>query len=268
MPATEARPPLLLLHGFLGSGRDWQAQAEALQADFDVLCPDLPGHGQCPETRCDFASQAQYLITYLEAQGHASAHLQGYSMGGRLALYLAAHYPERVRSLLLESSAPGLTDPQARADRQRWDATWAARFENEALPEVLQAWYAQPLFDSLRQWPGFDALLQRRASENRGPALARALREGGTGQMAPLWDALAHLNLPVGCLVGQADARYSALARDMQQSQPRLQLYHLPGGHNLHLETPTGWLQAVQQFYGLPADHLTPKKRESHARKI
>lgn len=268
MPATEARTPLLLLHGFLGSGRDWQAQAEALQADFEVFCPDLPGHGHCPETRCDFASQARYLLAYLDARGHARIHLQGYSMGGRLALYLTAHYPERVRSLLLESSAPGLADAQERAARQRWDAAWAARFENEALPEVLQAWYAQPLFDSLRQWPGFDALLQRRASENRGPALARALREGGTGQMPPLWQALAALRLPVGCLVGQADARYSALALEMQQSQPRLQLYRLHGGHNLHLENPAGWLQAVQQFYGLPADHLTPKKRESHARKI
>ncbi|MBF2054733.1 MAG: 2-succinyl-6-hydroxy-2,4-cyclohexadiene-1-carboxylate synthase [Candidatus Sericytochromatia bacterium] len=268
MPAAEARPPLLLLHGLMGSGRDWQALAEALQADFTVLCPDLPGHGQCPETRCDFAHQAQYLMRWLEDQGHTSAHLLGYSMGGRLALYLATHYPERVRSLLLESSSPGLADPQARADRQVWDATWADRFENEALSDVLQAWYAQPLFDSLRQWPGFDALLQRRANENRGPALARALREGGTGQMPPLWGALAELILPVGCLSGQADARYSALALEMQRCQPRLQLYSLPGGHNLHLENPTAWLRAVQQFYRLPVHHLTPQKRETHARKI
>lgn len=253
LPSDPARPPLLLLHGFLGSKAEWAELMPRLSASTGRTCLalDLPGHGQNPQTTCSFADTAAQLWRDLETMGIGSVDLLGYSMGARLALYLCVHFPERIGSCVLESGSPGLQSEHERSSRRVHDDKLAQTLETHTLKEFLDDWYQQPLFSSLRAQPDFERLKSRRLQENqlRTQDLARSLRQAGTGVMTPLWDILPQLKLPLLALAGEQDAKYVKLAHEMAQHCPSLNVRILPGGHCPHLEAPAAWHDAVLSFF-------------------
>lgn len=92
---------VVLLHSSAASARQWDALAERLRPDFDVRAIDLHGHGRraaWPHGRpLSLDDEAALVLPVLERAGRV--HLVGHSYGGAVAMYLAARYPERVRSL-------------------------------------------------------------------------------------------------------------------------------------------------------------------------
>ena len=83
--------PVVCLHGFLGRGSDWEALAPRL-GDVCLYALDLPGHGEAigaPRTASVFETAAASVMATLDAAGLGRVPLVGYSMGGRLALYLS-----------------------------------------------------------------------------------------------------------------------------------------------------------------------------------
>jgi pimeloyl-ACP methyl ester carboxylesterase len=92
-------PPLLLLHatGFLADL--WRTVAAGLCADYDVAALDARGHGRSarPDGRYDFATMAGDVAGALDALGWREVYAAGHSMGGALALMVAASRPELVR---------------------------------------------------------------------------------------------------------------------------------------------------------------------------
>jgi pimeloyl-ACP methyl ester carboxylesterase len=111
------RPAVLFLHGFMGSGADWAAVISALDERFYCVAPDLPGHGRSlgltPQAYT-INGAAKMLRELLDGLGISRAALAGYSMGGRLALYLALRHPEECPGLFLESASPGIEDAAER----------------------------------------------------------------------------------------------------------------------------------------------------------
>jgi pimeloyl-ACP methyl ester carboxylesterase len=100
--------PVLLLHGIGRSLEDWSEQFDRLAGDFDLVAVDLPGFGWSDPlpggTR--LAGLAASLPPVLEALGlRGPVHVVGNSLGGAVAMRLAADRPEVVRSLLLANSA-------------------------------------------------------------------------------------------------------------------------------------------------------------------
>jgi pimeloyl-ACP methyl ester carboxylesterase len=69
-------------------------------------------------------------------------------------------------------------------------------------------------------------------------ALAAVLRGLGTGEMAPLWDRLTELTMPVDVLAGERDQKFQGLARRMADLLPHSRLAMVRGGHRLPLENP------------------------------
>ena len=114
-------PPLLLLHGFTGSGESWEPLLPALCEHIRVLTVDLPGHGRTrvPDEVAAYSMPrvVETLAEMLVASNAAPAHVLGYSMGGRVALALAAHAPHLVQRLILESASPGLATHEERTPR-------------------------------------------------------------------------------------------------------------------------------------------------------
>ena len=102
----------MLLHGFTGSGPSMDDVSLALARDFEVIAPDLPGHGRSIAADDgpvhSFDDCLDRLAATLEQAGHARAHWIGYSMGARLALAFALRFPERVASLLLIGARAGI----------------------------------------------------------------------------------------------------------------------------------------------------------------
>ena len=129
--------PVTLLHGFTQSGRSWHEIVSKMPEGWQWILPDLRGHGAtqtkpgAPHTMEACAADLEMLWDHL---GIARTHLVGYSMGGRLALHVAASRPRRVLSLLTIGAHAGLEE-DAREGRRRGDEALAERIEK--LPDRL-----------------------------------------------------------------------------------------------------------------------------------
>ncbi|HEV2301541.1 MAG TPA: alpha/beta hydrolase [Stellaceae bacterium] len=115
-PWKEA-PTLLLLHAAMGSAKRYYAWVPLLCREYRVVRLDLRGHGASGlPPRGSELTLARLVTDVAELLDHldcASAHIVGNSAGGYLAQQLAMTQPERVRSLLLFGSTPGLKNSQA-----------------------------------------------------------------------------------------------------------------------------------------------------------
>ncbi|MEB3292830.1 MAG: 2-succinyl-6-hydroxy-2,4-cyclohexadiene-1-carboxylate synthase [Synechococcales bacterium] len=240
------RPAIVFLHGFLGSGADWRDLVVGLGDRFYCICIDLPGHGRSlslPETAYSMSGAAALVLQVLHSLSCNESVLYGYSMGGRLALYLALQFPTYWRSLYLESASPGLQQEAERWVRQQRDALLAEALEEDFLT-FLTAWYEQPLFASLRSHPAFPAILKRRAL-NHPSELAKSLRAMGTGKQPSLWAELPDLEIPCHLVVGEWDAKFMAINQMMASLSNKILLFSMSqAGHNVHLENP----QAIQNL--------------------
>lgn len=89
-----ARPKLLLLHGFLSCRAAWEPVRRALPADIASVAPDVPGYG---EARAHAARDLDRMVDHLAGvvEREQPTHLVGHSMGGIVALALAAAHPGR-----------------------------------------------------------------------------------------------------------------------------------------------------------------------------
>jgi len=101
------KPPLVILHGMLGSSRNWQTAGRDLADQFHVLAVDLRNHGASPHAdSMTYAEMADDVTGWLDAQGIPQARFLGHSMGGKTAMRLACHHPERVERLVVVDIAP------------------------------------------------------------------------------------------------------------------------------------------------------------------
>ncbi|KIL99965.1 Dihydrolipoamide acyltransferase component of branched-chain alpha-keto acid dehydrogenase complex [Paramagnetospirillum magnetotacticum MS-1] len=104
--AAADRVPLLILHGLLGSARNWGAVVKALGESRRVLALDLPNHGSSPWTEImDYPFMARELASVIEHLGGRAA-IMGHSMGGKAAMTLALSRPELVERLVVVDIAP------------------------------------------------------------------------------------------------------------------------------------------------------------------
>jgi 2-succinyl-6-hydroxy-2,4-cyclohexadiene-1-carboxylate synthase len=225
---------LLLLHGFTQTGRSWALVEAALRGRYRCLAPDLPGHGDLSARR---PVSFDAVAAYLAALAPRRFVLGGYSMGGRLALDFALRHPARVERLVLLGASPGLADPDERQARRAADEALAERILADGVEAFAEAWGRQPLFAG--QPRGVADLARAERLRQSADGLAAALRGLGTGVMAPLWDRLGELAMPVALLAGERDAKFRAIAERMAASIPHARLHVVPGaGHAAHLEAP------------------------------
>ncbi len=99
--------PLIILHGFFASSRNWRQAAEKLAASYHVYVPDMRNHGASPHHPVmDYPSMVADLLKFMDAQGLAQASLLGHSMGGKIAMWFALNHPERMKKLIVVDIAP------------------------------------------------------------------------------------------------------------------------------------------------------------------
>jgi pimeloyl-ACP methyl ester carboxylesterase len=99
-------PPLLVVHGYLWSGTVWEDVFPLLKRDLRVIVPDLPGFGESekpPPARYAYGYEAftESLVDLVASLGVGRVSVCGHSMGGAVALMLAAHHPDLVERLVL-----------------------------------------------------------------------------------------------------------------------------------------------------------------------
>jgi 2-succinyl-6-hydroxy-2,4-cyclohexadiene-1-carboxylate synthase len=232
---------LILVHGFTQTGRSWAPLLPALSSHFDVVTPDLPGHG----SRGDVHVGIEEAARILGDEGGRGTYV-GYSLGGRVALRLALDRPELVERLVLVSATAGIEDDDDRAARREADEALASAIDEGGVDAFLDEWLAQPLFATL---PPDRAGLEARR-ENTAAGLAASLRLMGQGSMEPMWRGLFDVHVPVLIVAGELDEAYC------------LQAVHLGGwlgevaslalvpmaGHACHLEQPERFVKLLLAF--------------------
>jgi esterase len=100
-------PPLVILHGLLGSSRNWQTAGKDLAANFHVFALDLRNHGASPHTaEMGYPEMVTDVMAWMDAQRIPHATIVGHSMGGKVAMLLACRHAERVERLVIVDIAP------------------------------------------------------------------------------------------------------------------------------------------------------------------
>jgi 2-succinyl-6-hydroxy-2,4-cyclohexadiene-1-carboxylate synthase len=247
--------PVTLLHGFTQSGRSWLEIISRMPDGWMWIVPDLRGHGETrtrPDAPCSMDACTRDLEMLWDHLGVARTHLVGYSMGGRLALHVAARRPERVLSLLTVGAHAGLEE-DAREGRRRGDEALAGRIEKEGLEAFVNYWTGLPLFSGLeRRGPAFVAQVRAERMTNHVAGLACSLRGMGAGAMEPVWSDLARVTFPCTFVAGQLDHGYVNSARRLAATVPNARVEVVPrAGHTVHQERP-------EAFARLLAGHLAP----------
>lgn len=234
----------------MGSCADFAAVIDLLAPHFCCLTVDLPGHGQTQVTGGDICYRmpetAQALIELLQKLDIQKCSLVGYSMGGRLALYLAIHFPDYFERVILESASPGLKTASAREQRRQQDLKLAQELESLDFPVFLARWYSNPLFNSFKQHPQYQKAIAKRLHNNPGE-LARSLRNMNTGLQTSLWDKLNSDRVPITLLVGELDRKFVLINTEIAKLNNQIQLKIISQcGHNIHLENHEKFAAAIQ----------------------
>ena len=238
-----AAPTLLLLHGTGASAHSYRDLMPMLAERFQVVVPDLPGHGFTAAPRRDGLSlpgMAQAVLGLLKALQMKPAIAVGHSAGAAILLYMAGRYGFSPQAIV---SVNGALEPM------HGNALYAplARllFINPLVPQLF-ALRAQ--FGDLS-----DIILSKTGSQidDIGKACYRSLFQssghvsGALGMMAnwdliPLQELLPDLRVPV-ILIAAADDRTvsAAVSRRAAERIPGARFFSIPhGGHLLHEVSP------------------------------
>ncbi len=246
-------PGIVFMHGFLGSGDDWQPIADLLDQRFRSILIDLPGHGS---TRVPawaspltfFSDTVDALALMLQRNFKSPLFLAGYSMGGRLALALMLRYPELFSKSLIVSASPGIAAGKERYDRIISDEGIARKIERN-FRGFIDAWYEQPLFATLKNHPLFNEV-ERRRKQGPPEELAAALRLLGTGRQPSLWEKLKENRVPVRFFVGEKDVKFVEIGHQMVNLCPDSSMELFAGcGHTLHIENKALFVERLTEFF-------------------
>jgi len=146
----------------MGNIDTWRPIANQLSDDYFCILVDLPGHGRSvnlADQDYQFTRCAKNLIHLLDELKIDQTNLIGYSMGGRIGLYMALTYPDRLAKVILESAGVGIEDLSGKKERVEWDKELAAKLESMSFSDFNKEWYAMPMFGKLREHPEFESVL-------------------------------------------------------------------------------------------------------------
>lgn len=201
-----------LFHGFLGS-----------PDDFDFLKRD------------DIISHDIYAMEEFPRIGPADT-IIGYSLGGRIALDIAAAHNFQLKKIVLINCHPGLASEKERSQRKDFEVTILQKLKNTSMPEFMDYWNKLPifLFDapiSLKDEKRFKKsaeIFDRYRLSNQTNHLPKILQD----QEKFLW------------IIGSLDEKYMDLARDLLLPN-NFRVSYIQGGHRLfqHPEALTKILQ-------------------------
>jgi esterase len=239
--------PLIVLHGLLGSLRNWHSVSQKLADHFQVVAVDLPNHGRSPHrAHMDYPGLAADLADFIQTHHLARAQVLGHSMGGKVAMQLALLHPQLIDRLIVVDISP-------RAYSRRFDRVFAALLSLDPhafqTRKELEESLAGPipdlatrrfLLNNLARDPagGYRWKIGLHEIHHNYPHLAEALSVGHPFQGPALF------------IRGeQSDFLVEADLILIRRWFPHAQLHTVPRArHLIHTENPEVFLQAVLEF--------------------
>jgi 2-succinyl-6-hydroxy-2,4-cyclohexadiene-1-carboxylate synthase len=240
-------PSLIFIHVFMGEGKDWLPIAQEFSRRYCCYLIDLPGHGKSPlKEFADFASFAHSMMGFLRNLSDTS-YLVGYSLGGRLALYLSIFFPQWIHKTVMLSASAGIVGPHEQKRRYERDLKlFEGIHSRDEFENFLRAWYEQPLFNPssiLKK-----QLIAKRVTNNV-QYLRRSLGYLSVGIQPSLWPKIKTLQVPILYMSGLQDIKYHQLGKNLAKMSSMIVFQGIEGsGHLVHLEQPQKVKNAIASF--------------------
>ncbi|WP_214364370.1 alpha/beta fold hydrolase [Pseudonocardia sp. H11422] len=261
--------PAVYVHGLSGSATNWTDLAGVLAPRAAGTAVDLPGFGlsrPLPSRDYSPAAHADALLCFLAGRGRR-VHLLGNSLGGAIALAVAARRPELVRTLTLVSPAmpDRRPDPRRMSDPRmalamvpglgrRARAQLAAASPRIRAEQVVRLCFGDP---SLAPEHRLAEAAEEIVARGRQPWAGEALERTALGMFTSwagrgLWATAARVSVPTLVVWGDRDRLVSPrLAVRTVRSLRRGKLLMLPGvGHIAQIEAPETVARAVAGMWG------------------
>lgn len=234
------RPTLVFLHHFGGSTRSWDRVIDLLAKEYQTLALDLPGFGAEANAPGPYtvASYADAVEDAVRAHDLADYVLIGHSMGGKVALAVAARLPAGLRALILLAPSPPTPEPIDEAMRTKLIAGWG---HYGPASEMLARVTACPLPGELRERIVADMMASGKC------AWEAWLRHGSREDISA---SMALVTSPVTILSGSRDSVLPTelIKREVVDRLARACLIAVPGaGHLLPLEAPDAVAASIQR---------------------
>lgn len=278
---------VVFLHGFLGTGGDWIATMKAISGSARCISIDLPGHGGSkiqnhdgkedvlePNLSIEVVADVLYKLIHSITPGKVT--LVGYSMGARIALYMAltSSFSDKIKGAVIISGSPGLKNDEARKIRMVKDDSRSHALITHGLQIFLESWYSGELWKSLRGHPQFNQIVASRLQHKDVRSLAKTLSDLSIGRQRPLWEDLRQCSTPLLLIVGEKDGKFKRIAQEMcyeighgtsNGDDSRKEIYEIvevPNcGHAAHLENPLPIIRALRRFLTGLENSSTPNER-------
>jgi len=250
--------PLVLVHGFTGSRRDFLWRYEALAELGRFVALDLRGHGDSTNTgdarSYTLQQLASDLVGFLDALDVESCDLLGHSMGGMVVLRAVLADPGRVGSLLLMDTSARCPDG---LPRQLIELAGRIALEagTQRLVEVMHARAADPNADRTDA----DRRLEARWGEEYWSAWRypnfRAMDPVAYGALGTamldqesLVLRLGEIRVPTTVIFGSGDTSFLEPAAELLRGIPGARRAEIPdAAHQPQLENPAAWIEAIRE---------------------
>jgi len=232
---------LICVHGLTRNGRDFDMLAQAVAADFRVVCPDVVGRGRSSRLRDPSGyGIPQYvadMVTLIARLDVDSVHWLGTSMGGMIGMALASQDGTPVRRLLLNDVGPVITSEslQRIATYVGTDPTWASLDEAMAYIKVIGAPFGR--LDEV-QWRHLTEYSVGQRPDGRwgfvyDPLIAAPFKAAFSGEPIDLWPIYDRITCPTLVMRGaESDLLTRETWQQMGERGPRAKLAEIAGvGH-------------------------------------
>ncbi|MBA2769131.1 MAG: alpha/beta hydrolase [Sporichthyaceae bacterium] len=267
-PTGDAAEPAVMVHGLGGSASNWTDVMGLLQDRLDTLAPDLPGFGWSPppvDRDYSVRAHARVVADLIEANTGRPVHLFGNSLGGTVALVVAASRPELVRTLTLVSPALPVLRPRATNIHlpalavpfagQRLARRLGRYPVEQRVRATLALCYADPARVPAQRVEEARTEAERRAQlEHESEAMLLSLRSLMSAYVRPrawpLWRLVAHVHTPTLLVYGLRDRLVDPrTATRAARTFPDAALMTIPdSGHVSQMEHPEVVAHAARGF--------------------
>jgi pimeloyl-ACP methyl ester carboxylesterase len=246
-------PKLAMLHGAASSAHGtWDQTAPSFADAYHMVAIDQRGHGET-----DWDPESRYRVQQYAADTHAAYEQLGWrrfsviahSLGGMIAIGLAADHPDIVERLVLIDVAPRVPDPNAPPIRNRI----AERPESFSTRAEAEAYARSTLPEDARDRPLDYGFIERDGAwtwRTDIAGLKRAWAQGDPTLQARLWEQLASLRCPTLVLrAGRPKNISDASVARVRETNARVRVVDYPNaGHWLHQAEPERFAREVTEF--------------------
>jgi pimeloyl-ACP methyl ester carboxylesterase len=235
--------PIVFVHGAVFSRAMWAPQRDALDDQFRVVAPDLPGHGTRSDVDFRLASAVDVVDDAVEEHADGSAHVVGLSLGGYVSTAYAGRYPEKVDGLVLSGSSANPEDVLATLSRGIGGVTrLATRSERveDGIRGLAERWVRRRNLHPAQEREIIDAGFSPRQFGVAGREIAGV---DFRGMLADYPDPVLVLNGGRDLVNRRGEEAHAAAARD-----GRVEVIDAVG-HTCNLHRPSAYTGAVRRFH-------------------